>query len=104
MKINDAVFGACFLLLGVAVLVARASFPTIPGQNVGPALFPGIIAVGLSVCGVLLDRQRLRAPRSATPWFERTPWMRSPRHVLAFVVARRRRTSFYILSPTRSAS
>ena len=47
MKLNDAVWGALFILLSAALLVHVQSFPTIPGQKVGPALFPGIIAVGL---------------------------------------------------------
>ena len=47
MKINDAVFGAILLLLGAAVLVTVQSFPRIPGQNVGPGLFPGLIGAGM---------------------------------------------------------
>ena len=56
MKINDAVFGALFLLLGVMVLVHVQGFPKIPGQPVGPALFPGLVAAGLAVCGILLEQ------------------------------------------------
>lgn len=83
MKINDAVFGVVLLVLGVAVLWHVQSFPKIPGQNVGPALFPGTIAVGLIACALLLIVSGLRTrPRSA--WFEGLPWMRSPRHVAAF--------------------
>ena len=44
MKINDAVFGVVLLALGVVVLWHVQSFPKIPGQKVGPALFPGSIA------------------------------------------------------------
>ena len=53
MRINDAVFGVVLLALGVAVFWHVQSFPKIPGQNVGPALFPGIVAVGLIACGLL---------------------------------------------------
>ena len=38
MKLNDAVFGAVLLLLGVVVLVHVQSFPPIPGQKYGPAI------------------------------------------------------------------
>ena len=41
MKLNDAVWGALLALLGAAIVVHVQSFPRIPGQNVGPALFPG---------------------------------------------------------------
>ena len=63
MKINDAVWGAVLLLLAAAILVHVQSFPKIPGQNVGPALFPGLIAAGLAVCAVLLVIKGLAARR-----------------------------------------
>jgi putative tricarboxylic transport membrane protein len=83
VKINDAVFGLVLLVLGVAVLWHVQSFPKIPGQNVGPALFPGTIAVGLIACALLLIVSGLRT-RPRASWFEGPPWMRSPRHVAAF--------------------
>ena len=45
MKLNDAVWGALLLLLAAAVLVHVQSFGTIPGQQYGPAIFPGLVAV-----------------------------------------------------------
>jgi putative tricarboxylic transport membrane protein len=84
MKINDAIFGAVLLLLGVALLVHVQAFPKIPGQQVGPALFPGLIAAGLALCGALLVVSGVRK-RNAEPWWETAEWMRSGRHLLAFV-------------------
>ena len=84
MKINDAVFGALLLVLGLAVLLHVQSFPKIPGQNVGPALFPGSVAGALVICALLLIVSGVRGrPQSA--WFEGMPWMRSLRHAGAFV-------------------
>lgn len=83
MKINDAVFGALLLLLGVVVLVHVQGFPKIPGQPVGPALFPGLVAAGLAVCGVLLIVSGIRR-RAEQPWYETAEWMRSGRHFIAF--------------------
>ena len=83
MKLNDAVFGALLLVLGLAVLVHVQSFPKIPGQNVGPALFPGVAAGALIVCALLLIASGVRArPRAA--WLEGMTWMRSGRHIAAF--------------------
>lgn len=84
MKINDAVFGVVLLALGVVVLWHVQSFPKIPGQKVGPALFPGSIAAGLIVCALLLIVSGLRS-RSRVAWLEAPAWMHSPRHVAAFV-------------------
>ena len=87
MKLNDAVFGALFLALGAVVLFSIQGFPKIPGQPVGPALFPGIIAAGLCVAGVVLLAQGWRRRQSSgEPWFEWDDWVRSPRHVAALAV------------------
>ncbi len=83
MKINDAIFGAVLLLLGVVVLVHVQAFPRIPGQQVGPALFPGLVAAGLAACGVLLIVSGYRR-RADEPWYETADWMRSGRHFVAF--------------------
>ena len=84
MKINDAIFGAVFLLLGLAVLVHVQAFPKIPGQQVGPALFPGTVASLLAICGVLLIVSGVRK-RKEEPWYETAEWMRSGRHAIAFL-------------------
>ncbi len=84
MKLNDAIFGLLLLALGSAVLFAIQGFPKIPGQPVGPALFPGLIASGLCICGVLLVARGLRQPRQA--WLVFDDWVRSGRHVAALLV------------------
>jgi putative tricarboxylic transport membrane protein len=61
MKLNDAIFGLVLALLGAVVLFTVQSFPKIPGQQVGPALFPGLIAAGLCVGGVVLMVRGWRA-------------------------------------------
>jgi putative tricarboxylic transport membrane protein len=89
MKINDALWGALFLLLGVVILVHVQGFPTIPGQNVGPALFPGVIAAGLSVCALLLIARGIAARAKGgegAAWLATADWVRSPRHLLAFAL------------------
>lgn len=82
MKLNDALFGVLLLALGGAVLLGVQGFPKIPGQPVGPALFPGLIAVGLCVTGFLLVVKGWRH-RAAQPWLAWDAWVRSPRHLLA---------------------
>src|SRR5437763_16956357 len=87
MKLNDAVWGALLILLSAAILFYIRNFPTIPGQKVGPALFPGLIAVGLAVCGALLIRQGLAARARGgerVQWLELDAWTRLPRKLVAF--------------------
>ncbi|MGJ7495425.1 tripartite tricarboxylate transporter TctB family protein [Variovorax sp. RT4R15] len=85
MKFNDAVFGLILLVLGAAVLAVVQGYPKIPGQQVGPALFPGLIATGLCVCGAMLLLKGLRE-RATVQWFHFDEWIRSPRHALAFAI------------------
>jgi putative tricarboxylic transport membrane protein len=85
MKLNDAVFGLLLMLLGGAVLFAIQGYPKIPGQPVGPALFPGLVAAGLCICGVLLAAKGLRE-RKDQPWLAWDDWVRSPRHAVALAV------------------
>jgi putative tricarboxylic transport membrane protein len=90
VKLDDTVWGALFALLGAAILWHVRSFPNIPGQNIGPALFPGVVATALLVCGALLIvggwRARRRVEGAARRWVEPPPWLRSPPQLLAFVV------------------
>jgi putative tricarboxylic transport membrane protein len=85
MKLNDAIFGLVLLALGAAVLIGIQGFPKIPGQPVGPALFPGMIATGLCIAGALLVLRGVRE-RARQPWLVWDDWVRSPRHVVALLV------------------
>jgi putative tricarboxylic transport membrane protein len=89
VKLNDAVWGALFLLLSATILFHIRNFPTIPGQNVGPALFPGVIATALGVCALLLIARGIAVRRSGgdrAQWVAFDGWLGSPRHVLAFLL------------------
>jgi putative tricarboxylic transport membrane protein len=89
VKLNDAVWGALLLLLSAALLVHVQSFPTIPGQQVGPALFPGIVAAALGVCAVLLVIKGLAARREGAEraaWVGFEDWTGERRYVVAFLV------------------
>jgi putative tricarboxylic transport membrane protein len=98
MKINDAIFGVVFALLGAVVLVHVQSFPTIPGQQYGPGLFPGVVAAGFVICGVLLVIGGVR--KRADGWFAAGEWVRMPAKLVALlaVVAG---VAFYILAAER---
>ena len=91
MKVNDALLGAALVALGAVVLWHIQGFPPMPGQKYGPAWFPGLIAIGLVVCGALLVVARLRAatpePLAALPdWTRRARPVASVASVLAGLV------------------
>lgn len=78
MRFNDAVIGIALLALAGAMVWLTRSFPPMPGQKYGPALFPALIAAGLAICALMLiirgwrERRRVRLLVLA-------PWARDPR-------------------------
>jgi putative tricarboxylic transport membrane protein len=85
VKFNDAVLGAVFLALSIAVLVTIQAFPKIPGQSIGPGAFPGLIAILLGGCSIALIWRGWRE-RAQQPLVLIGAWLSSPRHVQNFLV------------------
>jgi putative tricarboxylic transport membrane protein len=85
MKFNDTLSGAALLALALAILFTIQSYPTIPGQNIGPAAFPGLLASLLAVCAVLLIVKGLRS-KEQHAWIELGDWMQSRFHARNFVI------------------
>jgi len=88
MKVNDAIWGALLLALAAALLIHIQGFPTIPGQKYGPALMPGVVAVGLAVCGALLIIKGLAVLRAGEDprWVRFDEWIASSRRVVALAL------------------
>jgi putative tricarboxylic transport membrane protein len=84
MKINDALAGALLAVLGIAVLLATHGYPQIHGQQIGPAVFPSVVALVLIGCAAILMFNGWRA-RAQRPWISVPDWLGSRRHVTAFV-------------------
>ena len=83
MKLNDTVWGGLLLALAFAVLWNIQGFPKIPGQNIGPAAFPGLLAICLAGCALALIVRGLRAGERHAVMGD---WIRSPRHVGNFLL------------------
>jgi putative tricarboxylic transport membrane protein len=84
MRFSDALSGLLLAALGAAVIAYSQTFPPMPGQSVGPSLFPSMIGGGLVIFGVMLMAPALR--RGDRPWVEIEDWMRRPRMVLNFAL------------------
>ena len=83
MKLSDTIAGLLTAALGIAVAASASTFPAMPGQPVGPALFPGVIGVALVLLGVTLT---VAGARTRARWIEFDAWARRPRMVVNFAL------------------
>lgn len=103
MKINDALSGIVIALFAIAIYVYSGTLTAV-GQDIGPNVFPQVLAAGFMICAVLLVVKGLRSLRKEAPahvstistvgdgdpdeadarWITIPDWVREPRAVLAF--------------------
>ena len=83
MRVNDAVIGAVLVLFALAMILYTRTFPSMPGQDYGPALFPVLIGVGFLICGAILIASGIGRLRTE-PLFAGAEWLRSRHHLVDF--------------------
>lgn len=66
MILPDRIGGLVLVALGIAVVITSLGLPSIPGQPVGPAVFPMVLGVALGLSGVVIFArpQQLIIPES----------------------------------------
>ncbi|MBA3517282.1 MAG: tripartite tricarboxylate transporter TctB family protein [Rhizobiales bacterium] len=94
MRLNDAIVGAALLIFGAALAFWSQSFPAIPGQQYGAAVFPTLVAAGFAVCGLLMIASGLRQGGPAIAWADWAHEGHGLRNVAITVAA----ILFYILA------
>jgi putative tricarboxylic transport membrane protein len=85
VKFNDALSGAVLLALSGWIFWEIRGFPNIPGQNIGPGAFPGLLAALLAGCAVPLVVRGLRERSAGGPWMVPGAWLSSRPHLLSFL-------------------
>jgi putative tricarboxylic transport membrane protein len=83
VRVNDAVIGAVLVVFALAMIAYTRTFPSMPGQDYGPALFPVLIGIGFLICGLILIASGVRRLQTE-PWFTGGAWLRSPHHLIDF--------------------
>lgn len=77
MHLSDRLSGLLAGGLGLVVMLYARTFPPMPGQSVGPGLFPTLVGAGFLVFGAWLVWSDRHEPRA--PFFAVDVWMRRPR-------------------------
>jgi putative tricarboxylic transport membrane protein len=54
MQISDRITGVFLIALGGAAAYAGSRLPPVPGQQIGPNVFPMVVGIGLALCGALI--------------------------------------------------
>jgi putative tricarboxylic transport membrane protein len=113
MQLSDHITGLFLVALGAVTAYAGSRLPPVPGQQIGPNVFPMVIGSGLVLCGALIafrvgrhfeeeaeaDLAAHSAPGTAPA--EKAPWWRGlmaliPPALLLFYVLAADRLGFLI--------
>ena len=54
MQLSDRVTGLFLVALGTVTAYAGSRLPPVPGQQIGPNVFPMVVGAGLCICGALI--------------------------------------------------
>ena len=84
MRVNDALIGALLLLFAVALALYAQTFPAIPGQQFGAAVFPTAIAVVVGAFSLILIVQGMRSWQGMVTWSD---WAHSHHGPLNLITA-----------------
>ncbi|MFM7522984.1 MAG: tripartite tricarboxylate transporter TctB family protein [Betaproteobacteria bacterium] len=85
MKLHDTLSGLALLLLALLIGWNASGFPEVPGQQIGPAVFPKALAALLALCAVLL-MLRSRQTTTEQTWVQLGAWLQSPLHRRNFLI------------------
>jgi putative tricarboxylic transport membrane protein len=117
MQLYDRITGLILVALGAVTAYAGSRLPPVPGQQIGPSVFPMVIGAGLILCGALIalrvgrhfeeEAEADLAAHSAQtfPSAEAAPWWRGlmaliPPALLVFYVVAVDRLGFLVTAAT----
>jgi putative tricarboxylic transport membrane protein len=83
MILSDRASGLLTAFLGSVILLYARTFPPMPGQPVGPSLFPMMVGAGMSIFGVTLV---LTSAKRDARWIQLDDWTRAPRRLVNFAL------------------
>src|SRR5262245_20140540 len=54
MQLSDRVTGLFMVALGSLAAYGGSRLPPVPGQQIGPNVFPLVVGIGLAICGAMI--------------------------------------------------
>lgn len=54
MRLSNRITGLFLVVLGAVAAYAGSRLPPVPGQPVGPNVFPLVVGIGLAICGAMI--------------------------------------------------
>ncbi len=54
MRLSNKITGTFLVVLGAAAAYGGSRLPPVPGQQVGPNVFPMVVGIGLVLCGAMI--------------------------------------------------
>ena len=54
MQLSDRITGPFLVALGALAAYGGSRLPPVPGQQIGPNVFPMVVGIGLALCGVMI--------------------------------------------------
>jgi len=54
MRVSDRISGSFLVVLGALATFGGSRLPPMPGQQIGPSVFPIVIGIGLALCGAMI--------------------------------------------------
>ena len=54
MQLSDRITGSALVAVGAAAVFFGSRLPGVPGQQVGPSVFPIVVGTALALCGALI--------------------------------------------------
>jgi putative tricarboxylic transport membrane protein len=54
MRVSDRVSGSFLVALGALAAFGGTRLPPMPGQQIGPSVFPIVVGIGLALCGAMI--------------------------------------------------
>ena len=54
MRVSDRISGLFLVGLGALATFGGSRLPPMPGQQIGPSVFPMVIGIGLALCGAMI--------------------------------------------------